>query len=130
MTARRRRSRQTSATNSTVVASPATAVADGVNTATVTVTLKDINKNPVGSGKSVTLSQGSGHSTIDVNGTAGSTATTDASGQAVFTVSDTTAEPVTYTATDTTDSVTVDPDRSSDLRRTSGLCGQLVHRRR
>ncbi len=98
---------QTSAANSTVVASPATAVADGVDTATVTVTMKDINKNPVGSGKSVTLSQGSGHSTIDVNGTAGSTAVTDSNGQAVFTVSDTAAEQVTYTATDTTDSVTV-----------------------
>ena len=97
----------TSATNSTVVASPATAVADGVNTATVTVTLKDTNKNPVGSGKSVTLSQGSGHSSIEVNGTAGTTTTTNANGQAVFTASDDVPETVTYTASDTTDTVTV-----------------------
>ena len=62
--------------------------ADGVNTSRITVTLKDTNGNPVTTGKSVTLSQGSGHSSIEVNGTAGSTATTDGSGQAVFTVSD------------------------------------------
>jgi hypothetical protein len=97
----------TSASKSTVVASPTTVVADGVNTATVTVTLKDTNGNPVGSGKSVTLSQGSGHSSIEVNGSAESTTTTNGNGQAVFTVSDKTAEPVTYTATDTTDTVTV-----------------------
>jgi hypothetical protein len=97
----------TSASNSTVVASPTTVTADGVNTATITVTLKDTNGNPVTTGKSVTLSQGSGHSTIEVGGTAGSTATTNSDGQAVFTVTDTTAEPVTYTATDTTDTVTV-----------------------
>ena len=94
----------TSATNSTVAASPTTTVADGVNDSTITVTLKDTTNHPVTGGKSVTLSQGSGHSSIDVNGSSGSTATTDGSGQAVFTVSDTTAEPVTYTATDTTDS--------------------------
>ena len=78
--------------------------ADGVNTSQVTVSLKDTNGNPVTTPKSVTLSQGSANSTIEVNGAAGSTATTDSGGQAVFTVSDTTAESVTYTATDTTDS--------------------------
>jgi hypothetical protein len=94
----------TSATNSTVTASPATVAADGFNTSQVTVSLKDTNGNPVISPKSVTLSQGSGHSTIEVNGVAGSTETTNADGQAVFAVSDTTAESVTYTATDATDS--------------------------
>ena len=93
----------TSATNSTVVASPTTVAADGGNTSKITVTLKDTNGNPVTSPKSVTLSQGSGHSTIEVNGSAGTAATTDGSGQAIFTVSDTTPETVTYTATDTTD---------------------------
>ena len=97
----------TSATNSTVVASPTTVVADGANTATVTVTLKDTNGNPVTAGKSVTLSQGTGHSTIAVNGSTGSTTTSNGSGQAIFTVSDNDAESVTYTATDTTDDVTV-----------------------
>jgi Bacterial Ig-like domain (group 1) len=96
----------TSATNSTVVASPTTAVADGVNTTTVTVTLKDTNGLVLTSAKSVTLSAGSGHSSIAVNGTPGSTETTSG-GQAVFIVSDSSAENVTYTATDTSDSVTV-----------------------
>jgi hypothetical protein len=94
----------TSATNSTVTASLATVAADGSNTSQVTVSLKDTKGNPVISPKSVTLSQGSGHSTIEVNGVAGSTETTNADGQAVFSVSDTTTESVTYTATDTTDS--------------------------
>ena len=97
----------TSVTNSTVAASPTTVVGDGANRSTITVTLKDTNDNPVTSGKSVTLSAGSGHSTIAVNGSAGSTETTDEQGQAVFTVTDDTAESVTYTATDTTDNVAV-----------------------
>ena len=93
----------TSAANSTVVASATTVAADGVNTATITVTLMDTSNHPVITGKSVTLSQGSGHSTINVIGSSGATATTDGSGQVAFHVSDATAEPVTYTATDTTD---------------------------
>jgi hypothetical protein len=75
-------------------------IADGSTTSAITVTLKDANNNLV-SGKTVTLAQGAGHSTITtVNGT------TNGSGQASFTVKDSTAEAVTYTATDTTDSVT------------------------
>jgi hypothetical protein len=97
----------TSAANSTVTAGSATVAADGVNKSTITVTLKDTNSVPVSSGKSITLSQGSRHSTISTGGTPGATATTDASGQAVFTVTDSTPEAVTYTATDTTDSTLV-----------------------
>ena len=97
----------TSAANSTVAASPTSVVGDGGNFSTITVSLKDTNDNPVTSGKSVTLSAGSGSSTIAVNGTAGSTETTDGEGQAVFTVTDDTPESVTYTATDTTDGVAV-----------------------
>ena len=90
-----------SATTSTVSASPTTVVADGVTTSTVTVTLLDASSRPV-SGKTVTLSAGSGSSTITtVNGT------TNANGQATFTVKDTKAETVAYTGKDTTDSVTV-----------------------
>ena len=86
--------------NSTVSASPTSVIADGSTTSAITVTLKDANNNLV-SGKTVTLAQGAGHSTITtVNGT------TNGSGQASFTVKDSTAEAVTYTATDTTDSVT------------------------
>jgi Bacterial Ig-like domain (group 1)/Invasin, domain 3 len=97
----------TSPANSTLLANSPSVAADGVNAAQITVTLKDTANHPVTTGKSVTLSQGSGHSIIEVNGTPGSTATTNGSGQAVFTAADTTAEPVTYTATDTTDTVTV-----------------------
>ena len=107
VTGRRRRSRRLRPRTPPVVASPTTVVADGANTATVTVTLKDTNGNPVTAGKSVTLSQGTGHSTIAVNGSTGSTTTSNGSGQAIFTVSDNDAESVTYTATDTTDDVTV-----------------------
>ena len=94
----------TSAGNSTVVAGTTTVTADGANTSLITVALLDTNDHPVTPPKTVTLSQGSGHSTIEVNGSATSTATTDAGGQVVFTVSDATAETVTYTATDATDS--------------------------
>src|SRR5437879_13200467 len=51
------------ATHSTVGATPATVVADGTTTSTITVTLKDVNDNPV-SGQTVTLAQGTGRSTI------------------------------------------------------------------
>ena len=114
----------TSATNSSVVASPATAVADGVNTSTVTVTLKDTNNVVVSSGKSVTLSAGSGSSTIAVNGSAGSTETTNGNGQAVFSVSDATAQSVTYTATDTTDNV---PITQSTMVNFTAPVGSAAH---
>ncbi len=89
------------AAQSTVAAVPASVVADGATTSTVTVTLKDANSNPV-AGKTVTLAKGSGSSTITtVSGV------TNAAGQATFTVKDTVAEATTYTATDATDAITV-----------------------
>lgn len=91
-----------SASVSTVSVSKANVAADGTDSGTVTVTLTDANSNPV-SGKSVTLSQGSGSSAI----TPASAVTTNASGQAVFTVKNSKAETVTYTATDATDSLTI-----------------------
>ena len=95
----------TSAANSTVMAGTTPVTADGANTTTITVALKDTNNHPVSSTKSVTLSQSAGgHSVIEVNGTPGTTTTTDAQGQAVFSVSDNTPEMVTYSAVDTTDS--------------------------
>ena len=88
---------------STVVANPASVVADGSTTSTITVTLLDSNSNPV-SGKAVSLTAGSGSSTINaVSGT------TNAGGQATFTVKDTAVESVTYTAKDSTDSITITP---------------------
>jgi Invasin, domain 3/Bacterial Ig-like domain (group 1) len=89
------------ATHSTVIASPTTVVADGATTSTITVTLKDVNDNPV-SGRTVTLAQGGGGSTISVASGASS-----ASGVVTFTVKSTVAQAVTYTATDTTDSVVI-----------------------
>jgi len=75
--------------------------ADGHSSSTVTVTLVDSSGDPV-SGKSVSLAQGSGHSTIaTVSGV------TNTHGQAVFAVTDTTPETVTYQATDSTDHVAI-----------------------
>jgi hypothetical protein len=89
------------ASNSTVAASLTSLPADGATTSTITVTLNDTYNNPV-SGKTVTLTAGSGSSTITtVNGS------TNASGQATFSVKDSTAQAVTYTAKDTTENVTV-----------------------
>ena len=89
------------AAQSTVSASPTSVLDNGVATSTVTVTLKDLNSNPV-AGKTVTLGQAGGSSTIS-----SASGPSNASGVVTFTVKDATAEAVTYTATDTTDSVTV-----------------------
>ena len=85
--------------NSTIVASPTTVATGG--TSTVTVTLKDqaVTAQPV-AGKTVMLSDGSGHATI-----VAVQATTDTSGQATFTVTDSTNEVATFTATDSTDGI-------------------------
>lgn len=96
-----------SASESEVVVSKTNVSADGADSSTVTVTLSDANNNPVG-GKTVTLSQGSGSSTI----TPSAGVVTDAEGQASFAVTNTKAETVTYTAADTTDSITVTQTRS------------------
>ena len=87
-----------SAGHSTVGASPTSALADGVASSTITVTLLDGNNNPE-AGKTVSLSQGSGNSTIGPPSGA-----TDSNGQVTFSVSDANAEAVTYTAKDVTDS--------------------------
>src|SRR3989449_59430 len=91
------------AAHSTGSASPTSVSADGSTTSTITVTLKDINDNPV-SGKTVSLAAGSGSSTITtVSGTI------DTIGQARFTVTDTVAQSVTYPARDTTEALTITP---------------------
>jgi hypothetical protein len=99
----------TSATNSTVVASPSNPVADGKDIAKVTVTLDDTNGAPVTGGKEVTLTQGTGTAAIIMyNGSVGNTGTTDSTTGAVsFTVSDAAAEKVIFTATDASDSMVV-----------------------
>jgi len=96
-----------SATKSTVIAAPTAAVADGVDSSKITVTLEDKNGIPIG-GKQVTLTQGTGKSIASVGGTVTNVATTNATtGVANFTVTDTTTEAVTFTATDSTDGVTL-----------------------
>ena len=86
---------------STVVASPPSVAADGSTTSTITVTLLDAGGNPV-SGKTVTLTAGSGSSTISA-----ASGASNASGVVTFTVKDTVAQAVTYTAKDTTDGTTI-----------------------
>ena len=88
---------------STVIASPASPVADGTNFSTVTVTMlgkNGTNTAPVAAGTTVTLTPTSGSSKV-----APTTATTDANGVATFQVSDVTPETVHYQAS--ADSVTV-----------------------
>ena len=87
----------TSTSHSTASATPASVTADGISQSIITVTLQDVNNNPV-SGVTVTLAQsvttGTASSTITpVNG-----GITNASGQAIFTVVDSTVQNVTYTA--------------------------------
>ena len=89
------------AAQSTVSAAPASVTANGVTTSTVTVTLKDVNSNPV-AGKTVTLAKGGGSSTITtVSGV------TNGSGRRPSRSRTPLPRRPTYTATDTTDSVTV-----------------------
>ncbi|HEY1439524.1 MAG TPA: Ig-like domain-containing protein, partial [Mycobacterium sp.] len=96
------------AANSTVVPSPTTLPADGVNSSTVTVTLKDSANTPV-SGKAVTLSPNCTPTPCSTHITGPSSAQTDTNGQTTFTVTDTAAQSVSLTATDTTDSVPLTP---------------------
>lgn len=87
-----------SAANAGIAAFPSTVTADGINMATITVTLTDTLERPT-PGKHVTLSQGNGHSVV----TAPNPSVTDASGKIQFTAADQVNEVVTYTAVDVTD---------------------------
>jgi len=91
-----------SAAASTVTASPASVVNDGVTTSTITVTLKAADSTPV-AGRTVTLASSRG-ATDTISAASGAS---DASGVVTFTVSSSTAGSPVFTATDTTDSVTV-----------------------
>jgi hypothetical protein len=93
-----------SAAKSTISAAPPTSTANNSAQSIVTVKLLTTGSVPVPA-KSVTLSQGSGHSVIQPS-TPGSNVT-DINGIATFAVTDATAESVTYGATDTTDNVTI-----------------------
>ena len=86
-----------SAANSTVTASPASVLANGIATSTITVTLKDSNGVLI-SGEGVTLAGSPAGSTITPAGAQ----TSNASGQAAFTVKSNTIGTVTFTATSVT----------------------------
>ena len=88
------------AAQSTVAASPTSVLADGTTTSTITVTLKDVNSNPV-SGKTVTLAHTSGAGTPTISAASGASG---GSGVVTFTVKSTTTAVDVFTATDTTDS--------------------------
>ncbi|MDP9324920.1 MAG: Ig-like domain-containing protein [Candidatus Dormibacteraeota bacterium] len=90
------------AVHSGAVASPTSVTANGSSKSTVTVTLRDINDNPV-SGKTVTLAQTLGQPSAISPASGPSTA----AGVVTFLVSSTVAGSATYQATDTTDAVTV-----------------------
>ncbi|HEV7734551.1 MAG TPA: protease pro-enzyme activation domain-containing protein [Candidatus Binatia bacterium] len=86
------------ATSASIQASTNTVTADGIASATITVTLQDALARGA-AGKTVTLSQGLGHSRIATP----SPAVTDANGQIAFTITNLVNEVVTYTAVDVTD---------------------------
>ncbi len=79
---------------STITAAPAYVAADGVSTATITVTLKDSNGNSI---------QGAVVQLLANNQDVLSTVTTDNYGQAIFSYALNTSEPVTFTALATYD---------------------------
>ena len=102
-----------SAGNSTVVATPAAMPANGTDTSTVTVTLKDAANNRV-AGKEVTLSYtGPGAVTITP-----SAQTTGAAGTAVFTVQPTTTTPGIYEFTATVTDPAVEITQKAILNTT------------
>ena len=101
-----------SASNSDITVNPGSVIANGLTSSTITVTLRDATGNPA-SGKTVSLNQGTGNSTI----TPQNNGVTDANGVATFTVTDTRVESVTYTALDILDNVTV--SRTGDVINSS-----------
>jgi hypothetical protein len=110
----------TSASFSTVTASPGAITADGKDASTITVKLLGTRNAPI-QGKAVVLGQGSGHSTITP---AVNPNFSDAKGEATFFVTDTTAESVTYTATDSTGDITL----TKQAKVTFGApCASAVH---
>jgi hypothetical protein len=86
------------ATGASISGGPTTVANDGSGQATISVYLQDALGRPA-AGKTVSLSQGTGHAVL----APGPTAITDASGTATFTATDTTQESVFFTATDVTD---------------------------
>ncbi|MEI7902936.1 MAG: glycosyl hydrolase, partial [bacterium] len=93
-----------SAAKSTVTASPAVVLADGVATSTVTVTLKSANSKPI-AGKTVALvsSRGAADTIAAASGASGK------KGEVTFTVKSKTAGAAVFSAKDATDNMAVTP---------------------
>lgn len=91
-----------SGSNSTLTKDVLTTMADGVDTATLTLTLKDLSNAPL-SGRSVTIVSDRG-STDTVSP---ATATTDVNGQAVFTVKSTTIGNAVFTGKDVSTGIVI-----------------------
>lgn len=81
-----------------ILALPIAVTADGIATATITVTLRDADNRPT-PGKHVTLSQGQGRSAV----TGPNPPVTDSNGEIRFVATNRVEEAVTYTAVDVTD---------------------------
>ncbi|RKN66119.1 S-layer homology domain-containing protein [Paenibacillus ginsengarvi] len=90
-----------SSAHSAVTAAPVSVVADGISSATITVTLRNAKMEPI-EGKQVALTASGGRSVITAV-----YSTTRANGEAQFTVANTAAEQVTYGAIDITDQVAI-----------------------
>ena len=86
------------AVSASIGAFPTTVTANGSDTTTITVALRDVLDRPA-SGKLIALSQGSGHSLIQ----GPSPPLTDANGEIEFIATNEVNETVTYTAVDVTD---------------------------
>jgi kumamolisin len=86
-------------TLSTVSANPGSVASDGVQSSTVTVTLKDANGNGV-AGKAVSLAKSAGSGAPNTGAASGPSS---GSGQVTFSVTSTTAGTDTFQATDTSD---------------------------
>ena len=94
----------TNAGNATCVAATGTAVADNVDTDAITVTLLNVEGNPV-PGHSVSLATVGSPPGVTISAPGGTTS--DAAGQVVFAARSTTVQSVGFEATDTTNAVTI-----------------------
>ncbi len=89
--------------NSTIAAADDTAIADGADAASVTVTLHDYENNPLAGHEVVLLFDDPADITVEP-----ATGTTDGSGQVTFAVRATAAKTVTVSALDTDDGIEVE----------------------
>ncbi|MCU1452481.1 MAG: hypothetical protein JWN46_627 [Acidimicrobiales bacterium] len=109
------------AAGSSVVASPAIVVNDGVAKVTVSVYLQDAQGQPA-AGKTVSLVASGGSSVIRPAGSPnpGSTAVTDSAGTATFTATDTAQESVAFNAVDVSDGNLVVPGSATATFQAAG----------